>query len=275
MTKNRFFSLAEELFQNRKVIWSLAKNDFKKRFAGSYLGTIWAFIQPIVTVLVYWFVFSLGMRQDVSGGDEPYVLYLIAGLVPWFFFSDALGGATNALLEYNYLVKKVVFKISILPIVKIMSAMIVHGFFAFIMLLLFSGYKRFPDLYTLQILYYTGCIFILILGVSYATSSIVIFFRDLTPMINILLQLGVWMTPIMWKLSQFAEKTEKHPWLLIVIKSNPVYYVVNGYRDALINKVWFWERPELTLYFWGLVLVSFFVGTRLFKKLKPHFADVL
>ena len=111
-------SFLKELFGNRKLILNLAKNDFKTKYAGSYLGIVWAFIQPVVTVLVYWFVFEVGLRQT-GNAEVPFVLWLIAGLVPWFFFSDALNGGTNSLLEYNYLVKKVVFKISVLPIVKI------------------------------------------------------------------------------------------------------------------------------------------------------------
>ena len=108
-----------ELFQNRQLIWKLAKNDFKTRYAGSYLGIFWAFVQPIITVLLYWFVFTIAIpsRATTLNGDLeiPYVLWLIAGIVPWFYFSEALSSGTNALLEYNYLVKKVVFKISILP----------------------------------------------------------------------------------------------------------------------------------------------------------------
>ena len=124
----KILALPAELYQNRKLVLSLAKNDFKTKYAGSYLGIVWAFIQPIVTILVYWFVFSVGLKAGTVS-DYPFVLYLVSGIVPWFFFQDALNGGTNALIEYNYLVKKVVFKISILPIVKIISALFVHVFF--------------------------------------------------------------------------------------------------------------------------------------------------
>ena len=124
--------LPKELFQSRELIWKLSKNDFKKRYAGSYLGFIWALIQPVITVLMYWIVFDVVFntrsQMIASGVEVPYVLFLTAGLVPWFYFSDALIGGTNSLLEYNYLVKKVVFKISILPIIKIISALFVHTF---------------------------------------------------------------------------------------------------------------------------------------------------
>ena len=127
--------MIKEFLGNRRLIWKLAKNDFKTRYAGSYFGVVWAMVQPVVIVLVYWFVFSVGLRAG-NVMDYPFVLYLISGIVPWFFFQDALNGGTNALIEYNYLVKKVVFKISVLPIVKIISALYVHIFFVVFSLIL-------------------------------------------------------------------------------------------------------------------------------------------
>lgn len=268
--RKKIFTLPIELFQNRALILNLSKNDFKTKYAGSYLGIVWAFIQPIVTIMVYWFVFSVGLKAgDVS--EYPFVLYLVSGIIPWFFFQDALNGGTNALLEYNYLVKKVVFKISILPIVKIISALFVHGFFVVFALILCSCYGYLPNLHTLQILYYSACTFLFVLGMVYASSAIVIFFRDLTQIINILLQVGVWLTPIMWDVNMLAD----YPWAIKLFKLNPMYYIVSGYRDSMLGNVWFWDHWGWTLYFWVATALLFAVGTVVFKRLKPHFADVL
>jgi teichoic acid transport system permease protein len=121
------------------LIWKLAKNDFKNRYSGSYLGRLWAFTQPVVTVLLYWFVFGYIMMPDkkellTSGVEAPYVLWLTAGLVPWFYFSEAISNGTTSLLEYSYLVKKVVFNINIIPIVKTVAALFLHAFFVACML---------------------------------------------------------------------------------------------------------------------------------------------
>lgn len=260
--------LSGEVYRSRMLIWNLAKNDFKTKYAGSYLGITWAFVQPIVTVLVYWFVFQVGFRSgDV--GNFPFVLWLVTGIVPWFFFSDALTNATNSMLEYSYLVKKVVFKISILPIVKIISALFVHAFFVCFTIILFILYGYKPNIYMLQVIYYTICMFILVLGISYATCAIVIFFKDLGQIINIFLQVGMWMTPIMWKYDMVGEQ---YQWIL---KLNPMYYIVEGYRDSLIYQVGFWHRFNQTIYFWIVALGLFAIGTVIFKRLKVHFADVL
>lgn len=264
----KFMGLPIEVWRNRRLVMNLAKNDFKTKYAGSYLGIVWAFVQPVVTIAVYSFVFQVGFRSGAVV-NCPFVLWLMAGMVPWFFFSDALNGGTSSMLEYTYLVKKVVFKISIIPIVKILSALFVHLFFVFITIVLFAIFGYYPDLYTLQVIYYSICLFVLVLGLSYATCSVVIFFRDLGQIIAIFLQVGVWMTPIMWQETMIAEN---YRWIL---KLNPVYYVVNGYREALIDKRWFWENPNQLVYFWFVTAVVFVLGSVVFKRLKSHFADVL
>ena len=260
--------------KNRKMVLKLAKNDFKTKFAGSYLGVVWAFVQPVVTVLVYWFVFEVGFRSP--GTSEvlkvPFLLYLVAGIVPWFFFQDALTGGTNALLEYSYLVKKVVFQISVLPVVKIISAMFVHIFFVCFITLLYMLYGYFPDPYYIQILYYTGGLAFLVLGLCYMTSAVVVFFRDLSQIISIGLQIGIWMTPF---IGIAEERLVNYPWLWRLLKLNPVYYAVTGYRDVFINKHWFWERPLWTLYFWCFTAGTLLAGRWLFNRLRVHFADVL
>ncbi len=256
------------LLQNRKLIWNLAQNDFKTKYAGSYLGIIWAFIQPVVSIAVYWFVFQVGFRSGAVG-DFPFILWLIAGLVPWFFFSEALMTVTTSFLEYSYLVNKVVFKISILPMVKLISALFVHLFFIAFVIFMFCLYGYYPDLYTLQIFYYMLCLVVLILGLGYATSAIILFFKDLGQIINIFLQVGMWMTPIMWSIDMIPEQFQ------FLIKLNPMYYIVQGYRNSLIDKVWAWEHLHQTFYFWAISGILFIFGVSVFKKLKIHFADVL
>ncbi len=265
--------LPKELWQSRKLIWKLAKNDFKTRYAGSTMGRLWAFVQPVVTVIMYFFVFGLifpaRAQLAANGIEAPYVVWLTAGLVPWFYFNEALVSGTSALLEYNYLVKKVVFKISILPIIKIIAATFIHVFFACVLLVLYFCYGFRPSVYLLQLPYFTFCMFILVLAISYATCAIVVFFKDLSQIIQIVLQIGMWATPILWDITQIPERFR------IIFKLNPVYYIVNGYRSALFEQQWFWEDFYSTMFFWIATAVFFCVGSLIFKRLKIHFADVL
>ena len=258
----------KDLYQNKRLIFSLAKNDFKTKYAGSYFGIIWAFVQPVCTILVFWFVFEIGFRS-APVKDVPFALWLSCGLVPWFFFSEGWNTATNVFTEYSYLVKKVVFKISVLPVVKVLSALFVHCFFILFLLVLFSFNGMYPTAKALQLIYYAYCMCALLTGLSFITASIVVFFKDLGQIISIILQFGMWLTPIMWSLDIMPAR------FYGIIKMNPMYYIVDGYRNALIYGQSLFYDPKLTIYFWVVTITLFVIGIVLFRKLRPHFADVL
>ncbi len=265
-----FRNVYNMLFRDNRLLWSLAVNDFKTKFAGSYFGIIWAFVQPICTILVFWFVFQFGFRsQDV--GDVPFILWFMTGLIPWFFFSDAWNGATNSFIEYSYLVKKVVFKINILPLIKIISTLFIHIFFVIFMFVSYAicGIKF--DVYVLQVFYYGLCMVTLVTVLSFITAPLVIFFKDLTQIMNIVLQFGMWLTPIMWNIDTMnISKSTK-----FLFKLNPMYYIVQGYRDSMIYKNLFYHNIKQTIYFWIVIIILTVVASYIYKKLKPHFADVL
>ena len=269
LNADTLLSIPSSVYYNYKIVWRLSKNDFKTKYAGSYLGIFWAFVQPVVTTLVYWFVFQVGLKSGRTS-DFPFALWLMSGLIPWFFFQDALLGGTSALLDYNYLVKKVVFEIDILPVVKVISALFVHVFFTVFILILCACYGYFPSIYTVQILYLMICNFVLVVGLSYLASAIVGFFRDLTQIINIILQVGIWLTPIMWDASAYLGSK-----LQFVMKLNPMYYIVEGFRRSLLAKEWIIGNEMWTIYFWVVTLCIWMLGVIVFKRLKVHFADVL
>lgn len=254
---------------NLRLMWDLAKKDFKTKYAGSYLGVFWAFVQPVVTILLYWFVFEVGFRSQPVG-DFPFVLWLMAGLIPWFMFQDAINAVTNCLIEYSYLVKKIVFRIKMLPLIKVISSLFVHTFFVLFMIVIYIIMGHYPTIYLIQIPYYLLAMIVLIIGLGFMTCAIVIFFRDLSQIVQIILQILIWMTPIMWNLELTIQGK-----LQTLFKLNPLYYIVSGYRDSLINNIWFWEKPYLTLYYWGVALLILFFGKKIFDKLSKHFADVL
>lgn len=266
-------SLAGEAVRRRKLVLDLGKADFRKRFVGSYFGIVWMFIQPIVTVAIYAFIFGEhGFKSAPPVPNASYVVWMVPGIVPWFFFSEALNGITNCLQEYSYLVKKVVFRVELLPLIKLISCLLVHGFFVLILfgLYLISGHM--PRLSWIQVLYYSFAASMLALGIGYFTSAVNVFFKDMAQIVTICLQFGIWMTPIMYSEQLF---TGSAPWLSTVFKINPFYYIVAGYRDSMLTGAAFWQRPTLTLYFWAVTLLLLLGGLRMFARLRPHFSDVI
>ncbi|MBR4412527.1 MAG: ABC transporter permease [Lachnospiraceae bacterium] len=262
-----------EFKKYRNLIWELSKNDFKKRYAGSSLGRVWAFVQPIVTVVLYYFVFGVVLPGRVPyDNDVPYVVWLTAGLVPWFFFNEAVTTGANVMNEYNYLVKKVVFKVGILPFIKTVSATFIHIFFIFVLLVMYFLYRFKPCFQIIELLYYSFCLFMIALAITYITSAVTVFFKDLLQIINIFLMVGMWGTPILWHIGMVEEKM---PALVPFFRFNPINYIIEGYRSALFEGTWVHERWLDTIVFWGIVAVLFAIGAYVFKKLRPLFADVL
>ncbi len=262
----------KDIFSQRKLVIELAKADFKKRFVGSYFGMIWMFIKPVATVLVYVFVFQIGLKSVPPIPDVSYVIWLVPGIVPWFFFSDALPSMTGAMSEYSYLVKKMSFPVELLPVIKLVSSFFVHICFVVIMLTVFliSGYM--PMVIWIQVLYYSIAESVLVIGFGFLTSAINVFFKDISQIVDIALQFGMWMAPIMYWEGQF---TQNYPWMEKIFKLNPFYYIVTGYRDSMLTGNWFFERPLNTVYFWCFSVLMVYIGLKVFMRLRSHFSDML
>lgn len=250
------------------MLFSLAKNDFKAKYAGSAFGALWAFVGPIITIFIYWFVFQVAF-QSAPVGNVPYVLWLVSGIVPWFFISEGWGASTGALVDYSYLVKKVVFPVEMLPAIRIISAFFVHLFFIALTFVIAFIYGYGFNLAIIQVIYYAVCAFVLVYALGTLTSVLCAFTKDISNIVGIFVQFGFWLTPIFWDISQIPEN------IVFIFKLNPVYYIVEGYRDTFVYGRWFFEKPMLTLYFWVFTIIVLVLGKVLFKRLRPHLADLL
>lgn len=256
------------IMKSSKNILFLAFNDYKSRYASSYLGIIWGYVQPLITILTYWFVFQVGFRSS-NVGDVPFIVWFVCGIIPWFFFADAVVGATNSFMDYSYLVKKIFFKIEILPFVRIVSAFFIHALFLLIMIISQLLYGVDISWHIVQIIYYEFCLLALVCVVGIFTSAITPFFKDLNQIVMIILNVGFWFTPIGWSYLMIPEKFQ------FLFKLNPMFYIVEGFRDSIVYKRWFFERPYHTLYFWVVLSLLFMFNVKIFGKLKQHFSDVL
>ncbi|WP_238651035.1 ABC transporter permease [Paenibacillus piscarius] len=251
-----------------RFVLSLSKKDFQTRYLGSFLGILWAFIQPTIQVLIFWFVFQVGFK-NAPIDNFPFILWLVSAMIPWFFISDSIQSGTTSIVENGYLVKKIVFRIGVLPIVKIYSAFYVHLFFIVFMVLMFAIYGYYPNIYYFQIIYYFFSASLLVFGISMITSALIIFLKDVGQIVGVLLQFGFWLTPIFYSLDTVPVRYQ------FLLKLNPFFYITQGYRETFIYHKWFWEHPKMTLSYWLITIVTLILGIFIFKKLRPHFSDVL
>ena len=250
-----------------RMIWQLARNDLKSRYANFHFGILWAFILPLVTILVFWFVFEAGLRNQPVG-NVPYILWFAAAYIPWTVFQDILNSGTNCLMEYSYLVKKIKFNVTIIPVIKLLSALFIYLFFLVFLLFLYFCYQVTFTIYLVQIFYYSFAMAMFALGLVYLFSALAVFFKDTSSVINVVLQIGFWVTPVLWN-----EQTVKNELVAKILSINPMYYIVSGFRDSLINGRWFWGRNEETVFFWVITIIVLFLGTTTFNRLRPLFAD--
>jgi ABC-type polysaccharide/polyol phosphate export permease len=265
------FKKLKSLFNNIEsfgLLWELVKQDFSQRYIENVFGVAWAFVQPIITILILWFVFEIGFKSQPVN-NVPFILWLVAGILPWFFVTDALVSGTSSIVDKSFLVNKVVFSVRLLPVIKIITALFIHLCFIFFMFVLFTLSGVEPTIYWIQIFYYAFAAICLIFSILLFTSAALVFVRDVNQFISMFIQFGFWLTPIFWSLSIIPEKYHE------LVMLNPFAYITEGYRNSLINDVWFWETPQLTIYFWIVTTVLFVLGTMFFRKLRPYFSDVI
>ena len=252
---------------NPATLLQLARNDLRSRYSSSVLGILWAFVMPLITIVVFWFVFQMGFRNPPIG-DCPYILWFCAAYIPWIFFTDLLTNGSGCLVEYSYLVKKIRFQVSVIPVVKLLSASIIHLFFITMLCLMGAVYGLSFHPAMIQMLYYSFAAGVLGLSLMYLLCAMTVFFKDTGSIVNIIVQIGFWLTPIMWN-----EQTMPEGVIQQILALNPMHYIVTGYRSCLLEGRWFWENPAGTLGFWAFTLTMLLVGILFFRKLRPFFAD--
>ena len=256
------------IYQRKSAVYELAKRDFQAQNKNTYLGIIWGYIQPLTYIFLLVIVFTIGLRSN-PGGEVPFVVYLISGMISWQFFAGTFSALTGVVKAHSFLVKKGDFSLGILHIAKIISALIPHLVLLAVTTIVCWFHDFFPGVYAFQLIYYLAAMFFLLLGLGWITSSTSIFVQDVSNVVTILTQFGFWFTPIIWNINKLPVK---YHW---IAKLNPMCYIVNGYRDSLIYKIPFWSKPYETLYFWCFTLVVLLIGVVVFRKLKPHFGEVV
>ena len=246
----------------------MAKREVATHYVGSILGFVWTFIHPMVMIFVFWVVFSVGFRVQPMN-DVPFVVWLTAGMAAWFLFSDIINGTASCVVANAHLIKKTLFHSHILPVVKIVSCLITHGVFLSVLIGLIVFQKMPFSFYYLQFFYYLVCMLVLALGFGWAVSALNVFIRDVGQIVGVIIQIGFWATPIFWDINIMPHKIQ------MVFKLNPMFYIIQGYRESFIYFRPFWEHPHQTVYFWVVSSFMLLIGALIFQKLKPQFADAL
>ena len=263
-----FFNFLRRIYIYRSIIMTMAIREIQNRYVGTLAGFVWSVINPLMMIFVFWFVFSVGLKiQPV--GNVPFIVVFLCGLIPWTMFSETLMANTNSITGNSHLVKKMVFPTEILPIVNLVASLISHGIMLTILIVLLLFTKIPFSIYNFQFLYYLLALSVFTLGLSWCFSAINVFYRDVGQIISVVINMWFWLTPIVWLIDMVPKEYQ------YIIKLNPIYYIVEGYRSAFIYHVPFWVNYRWGIYFCSLSLFFLIIGGLIFRKLKPEFADVL
>lgn len=264
-----FLSFIRSVYKNRYMIRNMVLRNIRERYVGSFLGIFWSIIHPLTQLIIYYFVFSviLKVKLEPEFGGTSFAIWLVAGLLPWLFFGEVVTQSTGAVLAQSSLITKVVFPSEILPLTNLLAALIHHliGIMVFIVFLLAIGHGI--SLNILLLVPYLLATGIFALGISWILSALNVFLRDIGQIIGVFVNIWFFVTPIIYPRHLIPDN------LQVFYGLNPILYVVEAYRIALLGKT----DINLTGLFYLLLLslVTFTLGGLIFRKLKPAFTDVL
>lgn len=260
--------MIRRLITHRRIIWLLGMRLARERYLDTLGGTLWAVLNPIALLAVYWYVFDVGLRiQEPTG--KPFVLTLFAGLIPWMFFSECLIGATTAVTGRAFLVKKIAFPLEVLPFSHLVAALVTHVLMLAVFLVMLTAYGMWPGVGAFMVFYFFVFASVLVGGLGMLVAALNVFYRDVAQGIGIVVNIWFWATPIVWSRESVSSDLN---WL---INYNPVNYIVTGYRNALLTDQFVSLNVESAVMYWLFAIVLFVVGSWVFVRLKPSFADML
>ena len=254
--------------QHNSTILALASRELKSKYVGSVGGFFWELAQPIAIVVIYYYIFTVGFRAQVPE-DAPFVLWFVCGLVSWLFFNEVLLGITNSITSNQHLVKKTIFPTEVLSFVYLTIGLFSHLIFLIILVGMLYFFEVQFQSSRLIIVYFVICNIALVFSLGLIFSALQVFYRDISHALTITLNLLFWVTPIVWSPQIMPIKYQT------LIHYNPINYIVQGYRGALIYETISWPSTSITIYFWFITSLTLFAGGYMFHRLKPEFSDVL
>lgn len=252
----------------RRLLVAMTKRELRYRYAGTGGGVLWSFAQPMATILVYWLVFSVGLKvQPVK--DVPFIVVYVAGFLPWMLFSETLSASSGSVTGNPHLVKKIAFPTELLPVIQLMTGLTVHAGMLVLFMVLLAANGIAPSFYNLQFLYYLAGLMVFNMGLSWFVAALNVLHRDAGQVLALLLQMWFWLTPIVWPLEMLPEAGQR------LIRLNPMLYVVQGYRNSFVLHRPFWEDLSAGVVYWAVAGCVFCLGWLFFSRVKAEFVDAL
>ncbi len=257
--------------QNARQILALSRTDLTRTYRGAVLGWSWAIIRPSVTLFAWWFAIAIGLRAGSAvSGDFPYILWLIAGMVPWFYISGVLMQVTNSIRKYSYLITKMKFPVSTIPTFCNLAQFYVFLIMMAAAVIIFMLCGHMPDIYYLQMPLYILMTFLFCAAWGLFACPLAAISKDFFQLVKSVNMLLFWLSGIIWN-----PATIDIAWLRTVMLFNPICYLVNGMRNCMVNKIWFFEEPVALIGFLIELLILTGLGLLIYSKTARDLPDIL
>ncbi len=255
------FGRIGELWKYREMLWSMILSELRTRYRGSFLGFLWTFINPLLTLLVYTFIFSKIMKVTMP----HYSLFMFIGLLAWNLFATGVQSSSSVIVRQGSLVKKIYFPREILPL-SVVGGSVINYLLSLVILvpfLLISGYRPTVDWLFVPLILLLETIFTV--GLSLLLSSLTVYLRDIEHMLGIFLMLWFYLTPVVYSITILS------PRIAQLFKLNPMSDVVLSFQSVL----YYHESPHWKLFVYGFVISTAVLisGWWLFVRLNRRFAE--
>lgn len=257
-----------ELLQYKDLFYTLSYRDFKVKYAQTFLGFIWAFIQPFMTLVVFALVFSRGLQLDT--GNVPYILFAASGLAAWIYFSSVMSQAGSSIIGAQDMVQKIYFPRLVIPLSKAVVGLIDFTIALMVIFVLMAFYRFSPSANIVFLPFFIALAIIAALGVGIWLSALTIRFRDFQNIVPFLVRFGMFFTPVAYPSSLLVDRIPE--WALIVYFLNPIAGIIDGFRWSILGT----EAPNVWSYIsFGMVILLFISSLFYFKKVERTIADIV
>jgi lipopolysaccharide transport system permease protein len=248
-----------------ELLMNLTRREVKGRYSQTLFGVAWAIAQPLATMAVFTLVFA--RLANLSENGVPYPVFVYAGLVPWFFFLNSVNSGTMSLIQYRNIVTKTYFPREIIPLSQVCSRLLDFAAAATLVAAMMAYYNVSVTRWVLLVPGLFVLLVALTIAVTLLTSAVNVFYRDVSPVVQIGLQLWLYVTPIAYSFARVP--IQWRTWIAI----NPLSGIIEGFRSAIVyGRAPDWSLLGLSAALTTVLLVGAFA---LFKRLDKYFADVI
>ncbi|MGM0123829.1 teichoic acid transport system permease [Enterococcus sp. AZ194] len=264
-------AVIKEQFSHTGMIFRMSRYEDKATYQSHYLGLAWQILNPAIQVGIYYLVFGVGVNENRKISGFPFFIWMLIGIIAWFYMNTSVLGASNSIHRQVGMVAKMKFPVSILPTINIVSNLSSYFPMIGILLIALFIFGVSPSIFWIQYIYYFFCMIAFMFAFGLLNATITVLIRDYHIFLQSILRLLFYVSGPIWDI----DNKNLPDSLVNVLKLNPFYYIIEGFRDTFLSREWFWQKGTYGLIFWCMVLILLILGSHLHMKFRARFVDYI